>query len=181
MELQSQQAVWEIKVDRAVRPMAFEANPDGSTRRIFVQLSRLHGFASVDFANRAEVARIRLPEPRGFGIAEGRGETPSHGIGVTPDQKSLWVNSTLCNAVFEYSLPDLKVIGEVELPEVHPLGRAPTGAVPEWITFTPDSRFVYVSNSAARSVSVIDARTLKLVALIPVGDVPKRLNTLVPH
>jgi YVTN family beta-propeller protein len=181
IDLQSDQAVWEVKFDRAVRPMAFETNPDGSTRRVFVQLSRFHGFAVVDFTSRAEVARIKLPEPRSFGIAEGRGETPSHGIGVAPDQKSLWVNSTLANAVFEYSLPDLKLIGEVELPEVHPLGRAPTGAVPEWITFTPDSKLVYVSNSAARSVSAIDTGTRKIVALIPVGEVPKRLNTLVVH
>jgi hypothetical protein len=47
--------------------MAFEANPDGSTRRIFVQLSGFHGFAVVDFAKRAEVARITLPnQPGGF-------------------------------------------------------------------------------------------------------------------
>ena len=125
IDLQSQQAAWEVKFDRAVRPMAFEANPDGSTRRIFVQLSRLNGFAVVDFAKRAEVARINFPDrPSGFGIAEGRDGTPSHGIGVSPDGKSLWVNSTSANAVFVYSLPGLNLIGSVELPEVHPLGRA---------------------------------------------------------
>jgi len=67
--------------------MAFESNPDGSTRRIFVQLTALNGFAVVDFAKRAEVARIHLPDrPGGFGIAEGRTGTPSHGIGVAPDE-----------------------------------------------------------------------------------------------
>src|SRR3989475_4265297 len=142
IDLQTEQAVWEVKFDRAVRPMAFDTNPDGSTRQIFVQLSRFHGFAVVDFAKRTEVTRIKLPEPRGFGMAEGRGETPSHGIGVAPDGKSLWVNSTFANAVFEYSLPDLRLIGSVELPEVHPLGRTSTGAVPEWITFTPDSKII---------------------------------------
>ena len=50
--------------------MAFEANADGSTRRIFVQLSKLNGFAVVDFAARRDVARITLPDqPTGFGIA----------------------------------------------------------------------------------------------------------------
>jgi YVTN family beta-propeller protein len=180
IDLYSQQMAWEVKFDRPVRPMAFEINPDGSTRRIFVQLSTFHGFAVVDFAKRAEVARIKLPDqPGGFGIAEARGGVPSHGIGVTPDGKSLWVNSTLSNAVFKYSLPDLKLIGHATLPEVHPLGRAPTGAVPEWIAFTPDSKLVYVSDSAARLVSVIDAQTLKEVARIPVGEVPKRIKTLV--
>jgi YVTN family beta-propeller protein len=180
IDLQSEQIAWEVKFDKAVRPMAFEANSDGSTSRIFVQLSELNGFAVVDFAKRSEVARIKLPDqPGGFGVAEGRLGTPSHGIGVSPDGKSLWVNSTFANAVFAYSLPDLKLLGHVALPEVHPLGHAPTGSVPEWITFTPDSRLVYVSNSGAASVSAIDTTTLKEVALIPVGEVPKRMNTLV--
>ncbi len=98
---------------------------------------------------------------------------------MAPDGKSLWVNSTVANAVFEYSLPDLKLIGHAELPLVHPLGHGPTGSVPEWITFTPDGKLVYVSNSGARSVSAIDTKTLKIVAVIPVGEVPKRIKTLV--
>jgi len=179
IDLQADKSAWEVKFDRGVRPMAFECNPDGSTGRIFVQLSGFNGFAVVDFAKRAEVARIKLPDqPGGYGIAEGRTGTPSHGIGVAPDGKSLWVNSTFANAVFKYSLPDLQLLGHAALPEVHPVGHYATSSVPEWITFTPDSNFVYISNSGAASVSVVDARSLKLVAEIPVGEVPKRINTL---
>jgi len=182
VDLQTDEIVWRLKLDRGVRPMAFETNPDGSTRRIFVQLSGLNGFAVVDFAKRAEVTRISLPnEPGGFGVVEGRTGTPAHGIGVAPDGKSLWVNSTLANAVFEYSLPELNLIGYSALPLVYSLGHAPTSAVPEWITFTPDSKTVYVSNSGARSVSAIDTKTLKSIAVIPAGEVPKRINTLVVH
>jgi YVTN family beta-propeller protein len=182
IDLHNEQAIWEVKFDRAVRPMAFETNPDGSTSRIFVQLSGFNGFAVVDFAKRLEVTRIKLPDqPGGFGMVEGRTGTPSHGIGVAPDGKSLWVNSTVANAVFKYSLPELKLLGYATLPEVHPLGRSPTGSVPEWITFTPDSKFVYVSNSGAGSVSAIDANTLQQIAVIPVGEVPKRIGTLVLH
>jgi YVTN family beta-propeller protein len=180
VDLETEQAIGEVKFDSPVRPMAFETNPDGSTSRIFVQLSGFNGFAVVDFAKRAEVARIKLPDqPGGFGIAEGRTGTPSHGIGVSPDGKSLWINSTFANAVFKYSLPELKLVGHAALPEVHPLGHSPTGSVPEWITFTPDSKIVYVSNSGAGSVSAIDANTLKEIAVISVGEVPKRINTLV--
>jgi YVTN family beta-propeller protein len=180
IDLATDQIAWEVEFDRGVRPMAFETNPDGSTRRIFVQLSAFHGFAIVDFAKRAEVARVNLPgHPAGFGTLEGRTGTPSHGMGVAPDGKSLWVNSTMANAVFVYSLPDLKLIGHSALPLVHPSGHPPTGAVPEWITFTPDSKIVYVSNSAARSVSAIDTKTLRSIAVIPAGEVPKRINTLV--
>ena len=181
-DLQTDLIAWKLNFDHPVRPMAFEMNPDASTRRIFVQLSNFNGFAVVDFAKRSEVARVTLPnEPGGFGIAEGRVNTPAHGIGVAPDGKSLWVNSTLANGVFEYTLPDLQLVGHVSLPLVYPLGHTPTGSVPEWITFTPDSKSVYISNSGGRSVSAIDTKTLKLVAVIPVGEVPKRINTLVIH
>jgi len=179
IDLSTERVAWEIKFDWGVRPMAFEANADGSTRRIFVQLSGLNGFAVVDFASQKEVSRIVLPDqPSGFGSAEERLGTPSHGIGVAPDGKSLWVNSTVANAVFKYSLPDLQLVGYCPLPVLHPVNRAEIGAVPEWITFTPDSQRVYVSNSGARSVSVIDVRTLKLVDVVNVGEVPKRINTL---
>jgi YVTN family beta-propeller protein len=182
IDLHTDRAVWKVKFQSGVRPMAFETNGDGSTRRIFVQLSEFHGFAVIDFARREQVAQIKLPDqPGGFGIAEGRLGVPSHGIGVAPDGKSLWVNSTLANAVFEYSLPDLRLIGHAQLTEVLRLGRAPSGAVPEWITFTPDSKRVYVSDSAARCISVIDTSTLKEVSIIPVGEVPKRMNTLVVY
>jgi YVTN family beta-propeller protein len=182
IDLQTDQVAWEVKFDSGVRPMAFDTNRDGSTNRIFVQLSNFNGFAVVDFTKREEVARVKLPEhPGGFGDAEGRTATPSHGIGVTPDGKSLWVGSTFANAVFKYELPTLKLLGYVALPEVHAIGRAATGSVPEWITFTPDSKFLYVSNSGARSVSAIDTNALKEVAQIPVGEVPKRINTLVLH
>ncbi len=180
IDLRSLEIAWEIKFEAGVRPMAFEKNPDGSTHRMFVQLSELNGFAVVDFAKRAEVGRVKFPEQLGgFGASEGRLGTPSHGIGVAPDGKSLWVNSTAANVVFKYSLPDLKLLGSCALPLVFPANRLPSGAVPDWITFTPDSERVYIANSAARSVSAIDARTLKTVAVIPVGEVPKRMNTLV--
>jgi len=64
---------------------------------------------------------------------------------------------------------------------VYPADRAPAGTVPDWIAFTPDGQRVFVSNSGARSVSVIDSEKLRPVAVIPVGEVPKRMNTLLLH
>ena len=180
IDLKTEQIAWELKLDEGVRPMTFETEADGSTRRIFVQLSKLNGFAVVDFATRRETARVVLPaEPTGFGIAERRGDAPSHGMGVAPDGKTLWVTSIFANAVFAYTLPDLKLLGHAKLPELKLEGRAPISAVPNWVTFTPDSRLLYISNAAARSVSVIDTQAIKLVATVPVGEVPKRINTLV--
>src|SRR5438309_1494092 len=61
IDLQTDQIAWKLNFDHPVRPMAFEVNSDGSTRRIFVQLSNFNGFAVVDFARRSEVARITPP------------------------------------------------------------------------------------------------------------------------
>jgi YVTN family beta-propeller protein len=178
IDLATYAIAWELKLDEGVRPMALEAAADGSTRRIYVQLSNLNGFAVIDFAARKEVARFLLPDG-GFGVAERRMDSPSHGIGVAPDRKSLWVTSISANAVYAYSLPELKLMGQVALPQIRLPGRAPISAVPNWVTFTPDGQRLYISNAAARSVSVIDTASLKLIATVPVGEVPKRINTLV--
>ena len=66
--------------------------------------------------------------------------------------------------VHAYSLPDLKHMGAV-----------PVAVDPFWVTFTPDSKFVYVSNAASASLSAIDTQSLKEVARIPVGQGPKRV------
>src|SRR5579863_7515722 len=160
------EVAWELPFNLGVRPMAFEKAADGSTNRLFVQLSGYNGFAVVDFKTHKEVKRIALPTDPSGGHAEGG--APSHGIGVAPDGQTLWVNSSPANAVFIYSLPDLKVRGYV-----------PTGPVPDWITFTPDSSMVYVANSGANSVSAIDILARREVARIPVGQVPKRNGTVV--
>ena len=179
VDIETDKVAWDVSFDQGVRPMAFDANPDGSTRHMFVQLSNLHGFAVVDFATHKEVARIKHPdEPSGFGAIEGRLGTPSHGIGVAPDGKTLWVNSVLANSVFVYSLPDIKLIGHAELPTLDVAGRHPVGSTPDWLTFAPDSKTVYVADTALKMVSAIDAKTLKEVARIKVGEVPKRMNTL---
>src|SRR6266446_3819704 len=180
IDLKTDQIAWELKLDEGVRPMTMEVNADGSTRRIFAQLSNFNGFAVVDFATRKEVARVSLPnEPGGFGVIERRTDAPSHGIGVAPDGKTLWVTSITANGVFAYSLPELRLLGFAALPELRLPGRSPISAVPNWVTFTPDSRLLYISNAGARSVSAIDTKTIKSVATIPVGEVPKRINTLV--
>jgi YVTN family beta-propeller protein len=182
VDLATEKTAWEIKMDGGVRPMTFDVNPDGSTRRIYAQLSDLDGFAIVDFAERKEIARIKFPdEPKGYGVAEGRvgAGVYSHGIGVAPDGKTIWVNSHRANAVFVYALPDIQLLGHAVLPDLRLPGRDPIGAIPDWLTFTPDSKTVYVGNSTFNQVVAIDIATRKVVATIPVGQVPKRMNTLV--
>jgi YVTN family beta-propeller protein len=180
IDLATEQLAWEVKLDKGIRPMTIEANPDGSTKRIFAQLSDLNGFSVIDFATHREVVRVQLPAAKGeFEIDGDRSSAPSHGIGVAPDGKTLWVTSIPNNAVYVYSLADLALTGEVALPSLKLPGHGPISAVANWVTFSPDSKTIYISNAGLRSVSAIDTQSMKLVAVIPVGEVPKRINTLV--
>lgn len=180
VDLATEEVAWELQMDLGIRPMTIEANDDGSTRRIFAQLSDFNGFAVIDFAARKEVARIKLPEAAAeFETDAERSTAPSHGIGVAPDRKTLWVTSIPNNAVYVYSLADLSLIGHVDLPALALPGHKPLSAVANWITFTPDSKKAYISNAALRSVTAIDMKAMKVIATIPVGEVPKRNNTMV--
>jgi YVTN family beta-propeller protein len=157
---------WELPMKTGVRPMAFSRKPNGSTDKIFMNLSELHGFAVIDFDQRKEVARITLPETDHSAVAH-IGGTPSHGLAVAPDGKSVWCNSSLNSSVYGYSLPDLKLIGGVKV-----------GVVPDWLTFAPNG-ILYVANAGSNTTSAVDIKTLKVVATIPVGQVPKRNITAV--
>jgi YVTN family beta-propeller protein len=80
--------------------------------------------------------------------------------------------------VFIYSLPDLKLMGHVSLPETVVPGKPNRGGGPAWITFTPDSKTVYVSTCGTKSITAIDVETMKQVAEIPVHEMPDRISTL---
>jgi YVTN family beta-propeller protein len=166
---ETEEPVWTVSFENGVRPIAFEKNPDGSTKRMFVQISNLHGFAIVDFATHKEVDRIVLPDvPGKEKDTEGVQGSPSHGIGITPDGKTLWATSKWYGYVFAYSMPDLKLLGSV-----------PVGDDPDWLTFTPDSKSMYVACAGANYVTVVDVKSMKAVTHIPVGQVPKRNITAV--
>ena len=157
---------WELKMDHGVRCMAFEAAADGSTARLFMQLSDVHGVAVIDFKTHKEATRLMLPSEPKNGIAHSG--APSHGVAVTSDQKTLLVDSSIGEGVFFYSLPELK-----------PLGFVKTGNTPDWITLTPDGKTAYIANAGSNSVSVLNIAERKEIAKIPVGEVPKRNATAV--
>ena len=160
---------WSMKFEGGVRPMTFEKKPDGSTGRMFVQISDFHGFAVVDFDTHKEIARVTLPDPPGQPKnTQGVQGSPSHGIGITPDGKVLWATSKWYHYVAAYSMPDLKLLGIV-----------PVGHEPDWLTFTPDSRMVYVACAGSNYVSAVDVKSLKEITRIAVGQVPKRNITAV--
>ena len=160
---------WFIKLGEGIRPMTMSKNPDGSTKTLFVQIGDYNGFVVVDFQARKEVARINLPK-----LASGRvpllaGSSESHGMAVTPDQKLLIVCSRLNNALYSYSLPDMKLLGTADL----------SGRGAAWVTLTPDGKRAYVADPVGNETLVVDIPSMKQVAKIKVGQVPKRNHTMV--
>lgn len=156
-----------IPLSAGIRPLAFTTKPDGSTDRIFVQLSDFHGFVAVDFASGKETARIEHPPIEGeHPHTDGLQGAPAHGLAVSPDGTRLWSTSKVYGYAYVHSLPDLKEVGRVFV-----------GQHPEWVTFTPDGKFLYVAAAGDNTVFVIDAVAIKEVARIPVGNVPKRNTT----
>ena len=169
IDQKTEEVVWTVPTSEGVRPMAFDTNPDGSTKRIFVQLSGFNGFITVDFATHKVADTIKAPEvPAAERVTEGLQGSPSHGLAVSPDGKMLCSLSKMNTRVYMYSLPDLKLLGETKV-----------GHHPDWLTFTPDGKRVYVANAGSNSVSVVDVTTRKELMQIPVGQVPKRNITAV--
>jgi YVTN family beta-propeller protein len=155
---------WTVKLSGGIRPMAFTKNPDGSTKEIVAQLSDFHGFVLVDFATHQEVKRVTLPDmPGQQKVVDGVQGAPAHGLAITNDGKLLWSTSKWYGYVAAYSLPDLKLLKVV-----------PVGLIPEWLTIPPDGKSLYVAVAGKDETVVVDNKTMKVVATIPVGYVPKR-------
>ena len=85
---------------------------------------------------------------------------------MTPDGKILIATSKVYSQLYAYSLPDLK-----------PLGTVNVGQHPEWVTFSPDGKQIYVASAGDNAVTVVNTATLKVITRIPVGQVPKRNGT----
>ena len=169
LDTQKNAPAWSIKLGENIRPMAISKNPDGSTRSVFVQIGDYNGFVVVDFATRKEVARIKLPALPAGRTAVPTGSSESHGVAVTADQRTLVVCSRLNNALYSYSLPELKPQGTAYL----------SGKGCAWLTLTPDGKRAYAADPVGNVTLVVDIPSMKEVAKIPVGQVPKRSHTMV--
>ena len=88
--------------------------------------------------------------------------TPSHGIGITPDQKEVWVVDGVYGYVYAYDVTIMppKPIASVALfekPEDQPH--------PGWISFSLDGKYAYPDGPA-----VIDVKTKKVVTRILLSE-----------
>jgi YVTN family beta-propeller protein len=94
--------------------------------------------------------------------------SPAHGLAVSPDGSQVWSTSKPNDHVYAWSLPNLEFLGGVHV-----------GHHPDWLTMTPDGRYLYVANAGSNDVSVIDTEAIEEIARIKVGHAPKRNHTWV--
>jgi YVTN family beta-propeller protein len=157
------------KTHHEVRPMAFEANPDGSTKRMFAQATGINAVWVLDW-NTGKVVDLLWPPklPLWRQNADGIQTGDMHGLEVLPDRSALWASSRLDSRIYGWTLPDLKYIGAVEV-----------GPSANWMTPTPDSRFMYVAISGVDYTVAVDLRKLAIVAKIKTGARPARISTAI--
>jgi YVTN family beta-propeller protein len=152
-----------------VRPMAFEAGPDGTTTRAFAQATAVNAVWVIDWKARKVVDLLWPPKlPLWKQNADGIQTGDMHGLEVLPDKSSVWASSRLDSRIYGWSLPNLQYIGAVEV-----------GPSANWMTSTPDSKYMYVAVSGADHTLAIDLKTLKIVAKIKTGARPARISTAI--
>ena len=152
-----------------VRPMAFEAGADGSTTRAYAQATGINAVFVIDWKKRKVVDLLWPPKlPLWKQNADGIQTGDMHGLEVLPDRSSVWASSRLDSRIYGWSLPDLKYIGAVEV-----------GPSANWMTPTPDSKYMYVAVSGVDHTLAVDLKKLAIVAKIKTGARPARISTAI--
>ncbi len=139
------------KIVRRVGPFSAAIRPftvNGSQTLGFMCVNDLLGFEIGDLKSGKLLSRV---EVQGFSKGQvSRHGCPSHGIGLTPDEKEIWV----CDAfnhrmhVFDATATPPKQVASIEVREE-----------PGWITFSIDGHYAYPSTG-----DVIDVASRKVVA-----------------
>jgi hypothetical protein len=138
---------------RTVGPFSASIRPftvNGQQTLCFVNVNDLLGFEIGDLVAGKMLHRV---EVQGFkkGPTKRHG-CPSHGIGLTPDEKELWLTDSFNTRVHIFDatvMPPVQVASIVVRDE------------PGWVTFSIDGRYAYPSTG-----DVIDTRTRKIVTLL---------------
>lgn len=152
-----------------VRPMAFLAGTDGTTTRAFAQATGVNAVWVIDWKARKVIDLLWPPKlPLWKQNADGIQSGDMHGLEVLPDRSAVWASSRLDSRIYGWTLPDLKYIGAVEV-----------GPSANWMTPTPDSKYMYVAISGVDHTLAVDLKKLAIVAKIKTGARPARISTAI--
>ena len=136
-------------VIREVGPFGEGIRPftvNGRETRVFVNVDGLLGFEVGDLTTGKFLKRV---EVQGWNKGEVRRHgNPSHGIGLTPDERELWVSDghNMRMHVFSATEP------------YQQLTTIPLQDMPGWVTFSLDGKYAYPSSG-----EVIDVKTRKIL------------------
>lgn len=128
-----------------IRPFTINGKED----LVFVTVDSLLGFEVGDLKTGARLAHV---EVQGWDVGPVRRHgDPSHGIGLTPDEKELWLadGHNMRVHVFNAQAP------------YQQLTTIPLQDMPGWILFSMDGKYVYPSSG-----EVIDRKTRKIITLL---------------
>jgi YVTN family beta-propeller protein len=148
----------EIKTSDAPRPIVL--SPD--EKRLYANVDTLIGFEVADVEKRKVIHRVEATVPEELLRKASR----SHGIGIRPGGKELWMCDVFHDRTYVFDLTS-------EPPKQTDTLVMKGGGY--WMCFSPDGKLCYVSERLGDTVAVIDAATRKTVARIEVGKAPKRL------
>jgi len=126
-----------------IRP--FTVNGKGTL--CFVNLNGLLGFEVGDLTTGKMLHRV---EVQGFEVGPTkRHGCPSHGVGLTPDEKELWLTDAHNRRlhIYDATVMPPKPIAHIEVRDE-----------PGWITFTIDGQYAYPSSG-----DIIDVKTRKII------------------
>ncbi len=141
----------EHAVTKTVGPFSASIRPftiNGRQTLCFVNVNDLLGFEIGDLSAGKMLHRVEI---QGFnkGPVKRHG-CPSHGIGLTPDEKELWVTDAANSRIHIF---DATVMPPTQIATI------PLRDQPGWVTFSLDGRFAYPSTG-----DVIETATRKIVA-----------------
>lgn len=141
------------EISREIGPFSSAIRPftvNGKGTLCFVNVNFLLGFEVGDIATGKVLHRVKVPG-YSMGLVKRHG-CPSHGVGLTPDEKEIWVCDGHNQRVhyFDGSMMPPKLLGSITLRDD-----------PGWVTFSIDGRFAYPSSG-----EVIDVVSHKIVATL---------------
>jgi hypothetical protein len=138
-------------VARTVGPFSHSIRPftvNGAQTLCFVNVNELLGFEVGDLRTGQKLHRV---EVQGFqkGPVKRHG-CPSHGIGLTPDEREIWVTDAANSRlhIFDVTVMPPKQVTSIEVREQ-----------PGWVTFSLDGVYAYPSTG-----DVIETKSRKIVA-----------------
>ena len=153
------------------RACDFVPNADQSTKYVVCNQGQFSGFVVYDFANGKVFKKVPNPNAKSGEIVrlrnvESAQGSPSHGIAVSPDGKTIVVSDRWYNLIHVYSALDFAHLYSI-----------PVAPDPFWFSFSPDGKTVYSSAAFSEMVSVVDLAQRKETSRIRVQNQPKRITT----